>query len=120
PGVHARGARDAQRAADAGRPAQHRRLASRVRRLGTFLTTREDLLAVLRVLDATPAPRGRELATALALREHCRSHWPAIDWQVQRVGSDGANLVAAHDAGPLLYSHLDTSLDPPADVGALR
>jgi acetylornithine deacetylase/succinyl-diaminopimelate desuccinylase-like protein len=30
---------------------------------------------------------------------------------VQEYGDDGANLVASHGPGPLLYSHLDTSLD---------
>lgn len=95
-------------------------MASRSRRLGTFLTVRDDLLDVLQVLDATPSPRGRELAAALVVRDFCARRWPAIDWQVQRVGPHGANLVASHGAGPLLYSHLDTSVDTPADVGALR
>lgn len=79
------------------------------RRLGTLLTVRSDLLDVLQVLDSTPAPRGRELAAALVLRDRCARRWPAIDWQVQRIGAHGANLVASHGAGPLLYSHLDTS-----------
>lgn len=49
---------------------------------------------------------------------------------MQPVGADGANLVASHCAGPLLYSHLDTSLDGgdgdelitgrPGPVGPLR
>lgn len=90
------------------------------RRLGTFLTLRSDLLAALQALDSTPAPRGRELAAALVLREACADRWPAVSWHVQRVGAHGANLVASHGPGPLLYSHLDTSLDTPGDVGRLR
>ena len=36
---------------------------------------------------------------------------------MQEYGADGANLIASHGSGPLLYSHLDTSLDGgPADV----
>lgn len=95
-------------------------MASRRRRLGTFLTVRDDLLGVLQVLDSTPSSRGRELAAALVLRDFCAGRWPAVDWRVQRVGPHGANLVATHGAGPLLYSHLDTSLDTPVDVGPLR
>jgi acetylornithine deacetylase/succinyl-diaminopimelate desuccinylase-like protein len=72
---------------------------------------RSDLLDVLQVLDSTPAPRGRELAAALVLRDCCARTWPAIDWRVQRIGAHAANLVASHTPGPLLYSHLDTSRD---------
>ncbi|MGH8862780.1 MAG: hypothetical protein ACRDVG_16365 [Jatrophihabitantaceae bacterium] len=93
-------------------------MASGCRRLGAFLSEIEDVLAVLRVLDTTAAPRGREFAAAQALCELCRSHWPRIAWQVQRVGAHGANLVASHGPGPLLYSHLDTSVD--GDAGQLR
>jgi hypothetical protein len=76
---------------------------------------------VLQVLDSTPASRGRELAAALVLREACSARWPAVAWQVQRVGAHGANFVARHaQPGPLLYSHLDTSVDRPDDVGPLR
>lgn len=71
----------------------------------------DDLSAALTVLDAVPAPRGRELAAAHALREWASVRWPAIGWQLERHGEHGANLVATHGAGPLLYSHLDTSLD---------
>lgn len=36
---------------------------------------------------------------------------------MQEYGADGANLIASHGPGPLLYSHLDTSLDGgPVDV----
>ena len=66
---------------------------------------------MLQVLDSTAAPRGRELAAALVLRDFCVHRWPAISWRVQRVGAHGANLVGSHGPGPLLYSHLDTSLD---------
>jgi acetylornithine deacetylase/succinyl-diaminopimelate desuccinylase-like protein len=72
---------------------------------------RSDLLDVLQVLDSTPAPRGRELAAALVLRDRCAEKWPAIDWQVQRIGAHAANLIASHGPGPVLYSHLDTSRD---------
>lgn len=45
------------------------------------------------------------------------ARWPEIDWTVQPYGADGANLVASCSPGPLLYSHLDTSLDgAPADA----
>lgn len=84
-------------------------MASGRRRLGTFL--RQDLLDVLAVLDATPTPRGHERAGALRLRDWCRSRWPDVHWTVDEYGSAGASLVATHGAGPLLYSHLDTSLD---------
>lgn len=66
---------------------------------------------VLRVLDATPAPRGQERAAATALRDWCAARWPDIDWTVQPYGGAGANLIASAGPGPLLYSHLDTSLD---------
>ncbi len=92
-------------------------MASGGRRLGTFLSLREDLLATLRVLDATAAPRGAELAAATALQEFCSERWPTIGWQLQPIGVHGANLAASHGAGPLLYSHLDTSLSGgPRDV----
>ena len=93
------------------------------RRLGTFLIApaadRDDLLAVLQILDSTPAPHGRELAAALVLRDFCSERWPAIDWQVQRVGAHGANLIASYGTGPLLYSHLDTSLPGDATDAAV-
>lgn len=89
-------------------------MAARIRRLGTLLS---DLLDALRVLDATPAPRHHERAAAYALCAFATSRWPDVGWQVQEYGADGANLIASHGAGPLLYSHLDTSLDGgPADV----
>ncbi|MEO6886257.1 MAG: hypothetical protein ABI232_08245 [Jatrophihabitantaceae bacterium] len=76
-----------------------------------------DLVEVLRVLDATAAPRGQEFGAAVALREWCASRWPDVDWTVQRYGDGGASLIAFFGAGPLLYSHLDTSLDGlPGDV----
>jgi acetylornithine deacetylase/succinyl-diaminopimelate desuccinylase-like protein len=88
------------------------------RRLGSFLT---GLLDVLTVLDATPAPRGNERDAAEALRSWCADRWPRVDWQVQRYGPGGANLIGRHRPsgrvdvgqydGVLLYSHLDTSLD---------
>jgi acetylornithine deacetylase/succinyl-diaminopimelate desuccinylase-like protein len=69
------------------------------------------------VLDATPAPREHERAAAYALCSFARSRWPSIAWHVQEIGTDGGNLIASHGPGPLLYSHLDTSLDGgPADV----
>ena len=84
------------------------------RRLGTLLS---DLLDALRVLDATPAPRQHERSAAYALCSFAGTRWPTIAWYVQEYGADGANLIASHGAGPLLYSHLDTSLDGgPADV----
>lgn len=103
-------------------------MALRRRRLGTFL--RQNLLDVLAVLDATPSPRGRERAGAIRLRDWCVTRWPHIDWTVDEYGSAGASLTATHGAGPLLYSHLDTSLDgsphdaaitgAPTPVGPLR
>lgn len=84
-------------------------MASRGRRLGTFL--RQDLLDTLAVLDATPAPRGRERTGAHRLRDWCTGRWPDTEWTVDEYGAAGASLTATHGAGPLLYSHLDTSLD---------
>ncbi|WP_324788992.1 hypothetical protein [Streptomyces sp. H51] len=72
---------------------------------------RQRLLDVLRLLDTTPAPRGRERTAAHRLRAWCADRWPHIDWQVLEHGPAGGSLFAAHGAGPLLYSHLDTSLD---------
>lgn len=63
------------------------------------------------MLDGAPTPRGRERATARRLQDWAAARWPAIGWTVQEYGDDGANLVASHGPGPLLYSHLDTSLD---------
>lgn len=70
-----------------------------------------DLLGALQVLAAAPSPRGRESATAHRLCEWAGARWPHLELAVERVGEDGANLVATHGPGPLLYSHLDTSLD---------
>ncbi|MFE7392405.1 hypothetical protein [Streptomyces sp. NPDC057582] len=72
---------------------------------------RQQLLDVLRLLDTTPAPRGQERTAAHRLRSWCAARWPHIEWQVQEYGREGGSLVAAHGAGPLLYSHLDTSLN---------
>ncbi|MEU9240369.1 hypothetical protein [Streptomyces sp. NPDC048385] len=72
---------------------------------------RQPLLDVLRLLDTVPAPRGRERTAAHRLRDWCAERWPDIDWQVLEHGPEGGSLFAAHGAGPLLYSHLDTSLD---------
>ncbi|MGW4201302.1 hypothetical protein [Streptomyces sp. NPDC004726] len=72
---------------------------------------RQQLLDVLRLLDATPAPRGQERTAAHRLRAWCAHRWPHVDWQVLEHGPSGASLAAAHGTGPLLYSHLDTSLD---------
>ncbi|MEU5397923.1 hypothetical protein ABZ348_01300 [Streptomyces sp. NPDC005963] len=72
---------------------------------------REQLLDVLRLLDTTPAPRGAERTAAHRLRKWCADRWPHIEWQVLEHGPAGGSLAAAHGAGPLLYSHLDTSLD---------
>ncbi|WP_436697630.1 M20/M25/M40 family metallo-hydrolase [Nocardioides sp. BYT-33-1] len=71
----------------------------------------EQLVELLRVLDRTPAPRGRERVAATALAQWCAQRWPAITWTVQDYGAEGANLVGYAGPGPLLYSHLDTSLD---------
>ncbi|MCM2394139.1 hypothetical protein [Streptomyces albipurpureus] len=72
---------------------------------------RQQLLDVLRLLDTTPAPRGEERTAAHRLRGWCADRWPHVEWQVLEHGPAGGSLVAAHGAGPLLYSHLDTSLD---------
>ncbi|MFH9059812.1 hypothetical protein ACH4GM_01080 [Streptomyces coeruleorubidus] len=72
---------------------------------------RQQLLDVLHLLDALPAPRGGERTAAHRLRAWCAERWPHVEWQVLEHGSAGGSLVAAHGAGPLLYSHLDTSLD---------
>ncbi|PAZ10778.1 hypothetical protein CLM62_39115, partial [Streptomyces sp. SA15] len=69
------------------------------------------MLDVLHLLDATPAPRGKERTAAHQLRAWCAHRWPHVEWQVLEHGPEGGSLVAAHGAGPLLYSHLDTSLD---------
>jgi acetylornithine deacetylase/succinyl-diaminopimelate desuccinylase-like protein len=84
-------------------------VASGRRRLGAFLN--DPLQGALAVLDATPAPRGQELPAARALRDWCARQWPGITWSVEPYSRDGANLVATHGPGPLLYSHLDVSLD---------
>uniref|UniRef100_UPI0015C50FEE hypothetical protein n=1 Tax=Streptomyces scabiei TaxID=1930 RepID=UPI0015C50FEE len=72
---------------------------------------RQQLLDVLHLLDTLPAPRGGERTAAHRLRAWCAERWPHVEWQVLEYGSAGGSLVAAHGAGPLLYSHLDTSLD---------
>ncbi len=91
-------------------------MASRVGRLGPVL--RDHLVEALRLLDAQASPRGEERAVALALRDWSAARWPEIAWTVEPVDSAGANLVAHHDRpGPLLYSHLDTSLDGGARDG---
>ena len=72
---------------------------------------RQQLLDVLNLLDTAPAPRGRERTAAHRLRTWCARRWPHVEWQVLEHGPAGGSLVAAHGAGPLLYSHLDTSLD---------
>ncbi|GAP51421.1 M20/M25/M40 family metallo-hydrolase [Streptomyces azureus] len=72
---------------------------------------RHELLDVLHWLDATPAPRGQERTAAHRLRGWCADRWPHVEWEVLEHGPVGGSLLAAHGAGPLLYSHLDTSLD---------
>ncbi|MET9683522.1 hypothetical protein [Streptomyces coeruleorubidus] len=72
---------------------------------------RQRLLDVLHLLDATPAPRGRERTAAHRLRAWCADRWPHVEWEVLEHGPAGGSLLATHGAGPLLYSHLDTSLD---------
>ncbi|MER5219944.1 hypothetical protein [Streptomyces flaveus] len=72
---------------------------------------RQQLLDVLQLLDTTPAPRGEERTAAHRLRAWCAHRWPHVEWQVLEHGPAGGSLIAAHGAGPLLYSHLDTSLD---------
>jgi len=84
-------------------------VASRGRRLGPFLSTL--LTDLLEVLDQTPAPRGAERGSARALADWCAERWPDLDWRVQPYGADGANLVVEAGPGPVLYSHLDTSLN---------
>ncbi|GCB50013.1 hypothetical protein SNL152K_7356 [Streptomyces sp. NL15-2K] len=71
------------------------------------------MLDVLYLLDTTPAPRGQERTAAHRLRAWCAHRWPHVEWQVLEHGPAGGSLIAAHGAGagPLLYSHLDTSLD---------
>jgi acetylornithine deacetylase/succinyl-diaminopimelate desuccinylase-like protein len=73
------------------------------------------LLDLLRVLGATPSPRGRERDAARRLAAWTRQTWPELDWSPQEVGSHGANLVSRSELGEpspalLFYSHLDTSL----------
>lgn len=84
-------------------------MAPRLGRLGPVLS--DELAALLAVLDETPAPRGRERLAAAGLARFCAERWPEIEWTVQPYGEDGANLVARCGGGPVLYSHLDTSLD---------
>ncbi|MFJ6567416.1 hypothetical protein ACIQNU_08330 [Streptomyces sp. NPDC091292] len=73
---------------------------------------RQRLLEILRLLDTVPAPRGGERTAAHRLRAWCADRWPHVEWQVLEHGPDGGSLAASHGAGgPLLYSHLDTSLD---------
>ncbi|WP_405514674.1 hypothetical protein [Streptomyces canus] len=72
---------------------------------------RQQLLDVLNLLDTAPAPRGQERTAAHRLRTWCARRWPHVEWQVLEHGPAGGSLVAEHGAGPLLYSHLDTSLD---------
>lgn len=72
---------------------------------------RQQLLDVLNLLDTTPAPRGQERTAAHRLRTWCARRWPRVEWQVLEHGPAGGSLVAEHGTGPLLYSHLDTSLD---------
>jgi acetylornithine deacetylase/succinyl-diaminopimelate desuccinylase-like protein len=91
-------------------------------RLGPFLNTsdpRADLVKVLHLLDQTPAPRGRERAAAARLRAWCAARWPAVNWTVLPYGDHGASLFGSHGSGPLLYSHLDTSLDGSVDDRAV-
>ena len=90
-------------------------MASRRRRLGTFLSTPfrdagEEIVRVLEALDGLPAPYGHESAAAVYLASWCTARWPWIEWTVQRHGANGANLCAGDPSGVLLYSHLDTSL----------
>ncbi|GGQ97877.1 hypothetical protein [Streptomyces aurantiogriseus] len=66
---------------------------------------------MLRLLEEAPAPRGEERTAAHRLRGWCADRWPHVEWQVLEHGPAGGSLIAAHGAGPLLYSHLDTSLD---------
>ncbi|QYX75869.1 hypothetical protein [Streptomyces akebiae] len=80
---------------------------------------RQQLLDVLHLLDALPAPRGGERTAAHRVRAWCAERWPHVEWQVLEHGSAGGSLVAAHGGGPLLYSHLDTSLDDGGEFNRL-
>ncbi len=87
-------------------------MAPGIGRLGSVL--RQDIADVLGLLDEQPSPRGNERATAERLRDWAAVRWPEIVWRLDRVGDDGSgvNLVASHPVpGPLLYSHLDTSME---------
>lgn len=81
----------------------------------------EDIRSALEILTAFPSPRGGEHALAVGLGDWARSRWPALQWDVERIGDHGASLVsrATPDAidTTLIYSHLDTSLtgDPEWD-----
>ncbi|MEU6034470.1 hypothetical protein ABZ801_03605 [Actinomadura sp. NPDC047616] len=94
-------------------------MASGRRRLGTLLSTADEIVRVLEVLDGRPAPHGGEAAAAVRLAEWCAARWPWIEWDVRRYGETGANVVASAGGrgGTLIYSHLDTSLsgDPAQD-----
>ncbi|MFE2043892.1 hypothetical protein ACFXAZ_23780 [Streptomyces sp. NPDC059477] len=80
---------------------------------------RQHLLDTLHLLDTVPAPRGGERMAAHRLRAWCADRWPHIDWQVLEHGPEGGSLIADHGAGPLLYSHLDTSLDDDGTANSL-
>jgi acetylornithine deacetylase/succinyl-diaminopimelate desuccinylase-like protein len=80
---------------------------------------RQQLLDVLRLFDATPAPRGAERTAAHRLRGWCAARWPHVEWQVLEHGPAGGSLIATRGAGPLLYSHLDTSLDDGGEANRL-
>ena len=111
---------------DAGRPAQHRRVARRRPTTGSgsddgsvVSAEREaDLLAALEVLASVASPRGSERALAEAAASWAAGRWPTPTWQVVPVGDPSgpcAQVVAtagehAGDDDLLLYSHLDTSL----------
>ncbi|GAB2455112.1 hypothetical protein [Jatrophihabitans fulvus] len=84
---------------------------SNARGLGDVADTRSDVLDALQVLAREPSPRGREAATARRLHDWAAARWPHLTVRIEPVGEHGANLVASHGPGPLLYSHLDTSLD---------
>jgi acetylornithine deacetylase/succinyl-diaminopimelate desuccinylase-like protein len=86
-------------------------VASGRRRLVALLSTRDQLVELLQLFDATPARHGAERALAHELANWCSAYWPEIDWTVQPYGASGANVYArAGRGGRLLYSHLDTSL----------